>query len=400
MARHLFGGSLPDWTLTLVDGVDGIDDVAQAVGGSTVTAWNAETGGTQYTDLTDVSDAAIDHVTTSDGTDGRTVGTIPPFFGPDDVWVLWVSADGGPRLMMVSPDVGTVLGPLVTALNLTLTAHQTAANPHGTASRDLTDVSSTAPADGQVPLYDATSGLYVPTTVEGLDSGQFVGTAGGSTITVSEGDVTTRALQIRLPSGTRTSAVNTMSVWWNAGSAGTPNWVEVFQVGPRGELVLVPSAIDRVPLEIRQFSGSQTANLTTWATSAGTPITYVDAAGRVRAPNVGITPSWNVDTATVVTGEYRWYNTTGVTLTMRAWLVNAGGQVPTGADLIVNPKMDGVAIFTSGNRPRIAAGGRSSGLVTTMSTAAWPALSYLTVDVDQIGSTEAGTKVHVQALAY
>lgn len=398
MTRHLFGDSLPDWTFGTVDAVDGNDDMVQIASGATVTFWNARSGGTQYTDLEDTTAAAIDHVTSSDGSDGRAAGTIPSFYGPDDVWVMWAAANGGPRVLIVTSDVGTLLGPLVDSINLALTAHRSALNPHGTRTVDLTDFSATAATDGQVPRWE--DDAWVPTTVEGLDPEGFVSTTGGSQIVVAEGDTTTPALQVRIPSGTRSGAVNTVSIWWNSGSSTVPAWVETFRVGPRGELVLSPSAIDRVPLEIRQFSGSQSANLTTWATSAGVAISYVDSAGRVRAPNIGIAPTWSIDTATVVTGTYRYYNTTGVTLTIRGFLVSAGGDAPTGASLIINPKMDGTALYSSGNRPTIAAGQRSSGLATSLATAAWPALSYLTVDVDQVGSSVAGTKITIQALAY
>jgi len=399
VARHLFGGGIADWTFQAVDGVDGEDNIAQVVGGATITAWNAESGGTQHTDLLDESGSPVDHVTTSDGTDGRAAGTIPPFSGPDDVWAMWLSADGGPRLLTFTSDAATIVGPLVDALNLALTAHTGAPNPHGTATLDLTDYSATLPLSGQVPVYDGEQ--YVPTTVEGVDPEQFVNTAGGSTITIPEGNVDTAALQIRLPSGSRSGAVNTIRVFWNAGSAGSPSYVETFRVNPTGELVLQPGTVGRVPLEVRQFSGSQTANLTQWATSAGVPIAFVDSSGRVRAPNLGITPTWHIDTATVVTGEYRQYNLTGTTLTIRGFLANAGGQVPTGAALIVRPRLDSSTdLYTAGNRPTIPAGGRTSGLAATLAVTAWPALSYLTVDVTQVGSSEAGTKITVQGLAY
>ena len=400
MARQLFGDSLPDWTLVTVDGVDGEDNIVQVVGGATVTLWNARTGGTQYTDLQDETGGAVEHVLTSDGSDGRAAGTIPAFYGPDGVWAMWASADGGPRLLIISTDVGSVLGPLVDTMNLLLTSHTAALNPHGASTRELTDVSSAAPTEGQLLRFDAT-GVYVPATVEGLDPAGFVSAEGGSTILIPEGNTDTSALQIRLPSGDRSSAANTIRIYWNAGSAGTPSWVETFRVGPSGELVLSPSAVGKVPLEIRQFSGAQTANLTTWANASGTPISVVDASGRVRAPNVGLMPMWHIDEPEApTTGEYRVYNMTGTTLTIRGFLLSAGGDVPTGAALIINPKLDGVAIFSSGNRPRIAAGARSSGLVTSMSTTAWPALSYLTVDVDQVGSSDTGTKITIQALAY
>ncbi len=399
MTRHLFGDTVADWAFNNVDSVDGNDDIAQVAAGATITLWNSRTGGTQIVDLQDETGGVIDHVITSDGTDGRAPGTIPAFYADDDRWVAWASADGGPRVLMVSSDIGSVLGQLINTINLTLTEHTAAANPHGTASANLTDWSADAvPTAGQVPMYDG--GEWVPTTVDGVDPGDFVSTAGGSTITIPEGNTDTRALQIRLPSS-RTGAVSTISIWWNAGSAGSPSYVETFRVGPTGELILQPSAVGKVPLEVRQFSGSQTANLTTWATSVGVPISYVDAAGRVRAPNLGISPSWSVDAPVAnTTGEYRYYNLTGTTLQIRGFLVSAGGLVPTGSTFVINPKLDGAALYATGNRPTIPISGRSSGLAASLATTAWPALSYLTVDIVSVGTTQAATKVHIQALAY
>ena len=398
MARHPFGDTVADWAFTTVDSVDGNDDMAQVAPGVTITAWNDPTGGTQIVDLQDETGAAVDHVTTSDGGDGRAPGTIPTFYADEDRWALWASADGGPRVLMVTADVGSVLGPLVDQINLTLTEHTAAANPHGTASVDLTDFSPTQPTPGQVPQFDGEE--YVPTTVEGLDPDQFVGTGGGSTIAMPEGNVDTAALVVRLPAE-RTGAVNAIRIYWNAGSAGTPSYVETFRVAPTGELILQPSAIGKVPLEVRQFSGSQSANLTNWATSAGVPISYVDASGRVRAPNLGISPSWSVDAPVAsTTGEYRYYNLTGVTLQLRGFLVSVGGLVPTGSAFVINPKLDGVALYSVANRPTVPASGRSSGLAASLASSAWPALSYLTVDIVSVGTTQAATKVHIQALAY
>lgn len=100
----MFGGSLTDWTFGQVDGVDGNDNMVQAVGAATVTFWNLATGGTQYTDLVDEGGSAITSVTTSDGTDGRALGAIPPLEGPEDVSVMWADA-GGPRALIVAWDV-------------------------------------------------------------------------------------------------------------------------------------------------------------------------------------------------------------------------------------------------------------------------------------------------------
>lgn len=68
----------------------------------------------------------------------------------------------------------------------------------------------------------------------------------------------------------------------------------------------------------------------------------------------------------------------------------SAGTAPTGASLIIDVNKNGTTIFTTqGNRPTIAAGTNSdtSSVPDVTSIAAG---DYLTVDIDQIGSTVAG----------
>ncbi len=63
---------------------------------------------------------------------------------------------------------------------------------------------------------------------------------------------------------------------------------------------------------------------------------------------------------------------------------------PTGATLIVDIHLNGTTIFTTqGNRPTIAIAGNDSGLAIP-DVVAGAAAQYLTIDIDQIGSTVAG----------
>lgn len=102
MARHLFGAGPASWTFAN-DGA-----TSTMAGGVTVQAFNQQVGGTQYVDLSlDVDGTQIvDHVTSSDTTDGLQLGQVPPFYGPDGVWQMWLSANGGPRVLVVATDVG------------------------------------------------------------------------------------------------------------------------------------------------------------------------------------------------------------------------------------------------------------------------------------------------------
>lgn len=118
MARHWFGQSPTDWTMTLGTPVDdgGVKTApVSAMGPVTVTFWSAASGGTQYTDLLDASGNAITEVVTSDGTDGLAVGTIPRFRGPDqdpEVMEMWADAGGGVRYLMVATDLGAYVNNL------------------------------------------------------------------------------------------------------------------------------------------------------------------------------------------------------------------------------------------------------------------------------------------------
>lgn len=116
MARHWFGKMLTDWSMTLgdvteVDTGSGIVKTAPALvtGPVAVTFWNAETGGTQYTDLLDASGTPVAQVMTADGTSGLPIGTIPLFQGPDatpEVTEMWADAGGGTRYKMTANDLG------------------------------------------------------------------------------------------------------------------------------------------------------------------------------------------------------------------------------------------------------------------------------------------------------
>ena len=71
------------------------------------------------------------------------------------------------------------------------------------------------------------------------------------------------------------------------------------------------------------------------------------------------------------------------------------GTAPTGSSLIFDVNKNGTTIFTTqANRPAISAGSNSSSIavpdVTSVSTN-----DYITVDIDQIGSTTAGSDLVV-----
>lgn len=106
MARHSFGNGLADYTISA-----GTGNAAVLSGAQVVKFYTASTGGSQYTDLATNSDGTgpITQVTTSDGTDGRAVGTIPPFYGPDGVTGMWAGVGTGPRSLILATDLGAAV---------------------------------------------------------------------------------------------------------------------------------------------------------------------------------------------------------------------------------------------------------------------------------------------------
>ncbi|MFF4417476.1 hypothetical protein ACFYY8_33545 [Streptosporangium sp. NPDC001559] len=103
-----------------------------------------------------------------------------------------------------------------------------------------------------------------------------------------------------------------------------------------------------------------------------------------------------VGTLITGTGKTRFYNDSGQALTIKSVRASVG-TAPTGASILIDVNLSGTTIFTTqANRPAIAASGFTSGLVTNMNVTSWPNGGYLTVDVDQVGSTVPGGDLTVQ----
>lgn len=95
-------------------------------------------------------------------------------------------------------------------------------------------------------------------------------------------------------------------------------------------------------------------------------------------------------TLTVDTGLSRWYNRTGLTLTIvGAWI--SAGVAPTGAPIIIDVNKNGTTIYTTqGNRPTITASTNGGAISAAPAITSFAQGDYLTIDIDQIGSTIAG----------
>ena len=99
----------------------------------------------------------------------------------------------------------------------------------------------------------------------------------------------------------------------------------------------------------------------------------------------------------IQTGVHRIYNDTGATLTIKSVRASVG-TAPTGAAILVDVNINGTTIFSGGTgRPQIAVS-TNTNKTTGMSTTTIADGSYFTVDVDQIGSTIAGSNLTVQIL--
>jgi hypothetical protein len=134
---------------------------------------------------------------------------------------------------------------------------------------------------------------------------------------------------------------------------------------------------------------------------AGVSVADDAGSGRINITVPGNIQTWPFFTAgplVVKVGRHRIYNDTGVALTILGVRATCG-VAPTGASVIVDVNKNGTTIFTTqANRPAVAAAGATSGKVTNMNVVALANGDYVTVDVDQIGSTLPGEDLVVQVL--
>jgi parallel beta-helix repeat protein len=85
------------------------------------------------------------------------------------------------------------------------------------------------------------------------------------------------------------------------------------------------------------------------------------------------------------------WTTSGTITGVRA----AAGIAPVGADIIVDVNKNGTSIFSALNQPRVPAGSTVGAEATTIASPNLVSGDYLTVDIDQIGSSTPGTDLVV-----
>ena len=390
MARNWFAGGPSDYAYVEVDGVDGVDDLVQAVGGAAVTFYNAREGGTQYTDLVTEGGDVVDHVTSSDGSDGYALGQIPRFQGPDGVWEVWASANGGSRYVLAASNIGSDLAPLVYGGATDLATHLASVNPHGVRVADLIDAVIAAVTDGQVLGWDAGLGAWRPLDVDGVTG--VVKLVGDQTITgatiLTAGDT---ADEVLLVQGLTGQTGRLLRVTDATGVGG-------LHVDAAAAVCLIATAAAIIPLRVKAAAG-QTARLAEWQDSNGVPLSWVDADGAIRAPNLGVLLPYSVSGNVVVAaGKGRIYNDTGRQLALRS--VRASVDTPPGgAAITLDINVNGSSIYADpGDRPTIADGAYTSGKVAVSGVNLADG-AYVTVDVDTVGASPAGADLTVQLWA-
>lgn len=148
--------------------------------------------------------------------------------------------------------------------------------------------------------------------------------------------------------------------------------------------------------EIEDLLGSS------FVAGAGITVTYSDVANTFTITNTS--PNQNLysgsekfgieGAVTVRTGKQRIYNDSGRTRTILSVRASVD-TAPTGASLICDVNKGGTTIFgTQASRPTIAAS-TNTNKTTGMTVNTWEDGTYLSVDVDQIGSSAAGADLTV-----
>jgi hypothetical protein len=153
---------------------------------------------------------------------------------------------------------------------------------------------------------------------------------------------------------------------------------------------------------VTNLTSDLTAKVNTSAVGAASGVAPLDGSSKVpvaNLPNAALNkiPAFsNTGTLSVLVGTHRLYNDSGVNWTITSVRASVG-TAPAGASIIIDVNKNGITIFTTqANRPTIAAAGNTSGKVTNMNITTVADGEYLTVDVDQVGSTTSGGDLTLQ----
>lgn len=238
---------------------------------------------------------------------------------------------------------------------------------------DAANLTSAAATDGYVLTADGSGGAAWELAPVGFANPM---TAIGDILYAGDSDGGAARLAIGTDGYVLTSTSDGLPAW-EAATGGFSN-----PMTATGDLIY---ASDSDGTAARLGIGADGTVLT--STSDGTPAW--EAAGGSPKRQVYMTFS---GTLQVTSGPLKFYNRLGVDLTILEVHITVE-TAPTGAAIIADLHEDGTTVFTNqAHRPQIAISGLT-GVTTDIDVATWTNGSYLSPEIDQVGSTIAGANL-------
>jgi hypothetical protein len=266
-----------------------------------------------------------------------------------------------------------------------------------TALDDLTDVNAAAPTEGQVLTWDDDPGEWIAAdpTGGGGSGANFTWHIDGVLVVVDDvGPAFVAGMDMTLTKVT--AYVKT------PGTANTTtfdielNGVSIFVTPPTIAYDDADQLVSATPDTIDVTAGDiLTLNIDAIATGASSLTVCLYAQATPADLNQKQQVIFTVDgELEVVAGVLKIPNVTGRTLTLsKVYLIV--GAAPVDASLIVDVNIDGTTIFTNQAHRPVILTTATTGSSTDLDVTSWADGSYLTMDVDQIGSTTAGSDLTV-----
>lgn len=235
--------------------------------------------------------------------------------------------------------------------------------------------------DGTIP--DASQFTYA--TGGGKEAVAATGTSGTVTIDLNDGNYQYATLTGNVTSTSVTNVTNgkacSLFLEITAGANSWTWWSGITWVGLTSAPTLSTSGTDLFSFVTRDGG-------TTWFGF------YLTGSAPTQSKDYSISGA-----LTTSTGALRLYNNSGRTRTLSVVRASVG-TAPTGASILVDVNKNGTTIFTTqSKRPTIAVS-TNTDLSDTPDVTSWADGDYLTVDVDQIGSSVAGSNLVVQVVYY
>ena len=177
-------------------------------------------------------------------------------------------------------------------------------------------------------------------------------------------------------------------------TVGAAIWIETTQTGGGGG---APDASDVTysPTTTADWDGgADPGNVDDALDQLAERVTDIESAGPPVTRQTILTLSGELE---IVDNPLRIYNKLGAAQTISEVFIGVG-TAPVGANIIVDVHKDGVTIFTNqAHRPEIAAAAYTDS-TTDIDVATWEEDEYLTMHIDQIGSSVAGADLVVHVI--